>query len=84
MARTPIDISNASCEGLLNIEGVAFRAYDSRHGCGAHSSLGSMPLEVSIRGPEETPLGGDHEVNDGECRPYANGAPGGLTFWIAP
>lgn len=38
-------------DGLLNMVEMAFRAYDPCHGCGTHALPGSMPLIVSVFGP---------------------------------
>ena len=51
-ARSLLDSSNASDEGLLNMVEMAFRAYDPCFGCSTHSLPGSMPLRVSIRSAE--------------------------------
>jgi len=38
-------------EGLLNMVEMAFRAYDPCLGCATHTLPGSMPLEITVRGP---------------------------------
>jgi F420-non-reducing hydrogenase large subunit len=48
-ARTLLDGSTASDDGLLNMVEMAFRAYDPCLGCSTHSLPGSMPLKISIR-----------------------------------
>jgi F420-non-reducing hydrogenase large subunit len=39
-------------DGILNEIEMAFRAYDPCHACATHSLPGSMPLLVSLRGPD--------------------------------
>jgi len=43
-------------EGLLNRVEMAFRAYDPCFGCATHSLPGQTPLEVTLRGPDGTPI----------------------------
>lgn len=43
-------------DGLLNMVEMAFRAYDPCHACATHSLPGSMPLVVSVRDKDGTPL----------------------------
>jgi F420-non-reducing hydrogenase large subunit len=43
-------------DGILNKIEMAFRAYDPCHACATHSLPGSMPLIVTVRGPEGAPL----------------------------
>jgi len=43
-------------EGLLNMVEMAFRAYDPCFGCATHSLPGQTPLEVTLRGPDGTPI----------------------------
>jgi F420-non-reducing hydrogenase large subunit len=43
-------------DGILNKIEMAFRAYDPCHACATHSLPGSMPLLVTVRRPDGTPL----------------------------
>jgi len=40
----------------LNRVEMAFRAYDPCFGCATHSLPGQTPLEVTLRGPDGTPI----------------------------
>lgn len=43
-------------EGLLNRVEMAFRAYDPCFGCATHSLPGQMPMELTIRAVDGTPV----------------------------
>jgi F420-non-reducing hydrogenase large subunit len=43
-------------EGMLNMVEMAFRAYDPCFGCATHSLPGQMPLEVTIRDAQGSPI----------------------------
>ena len=43
-------------EGMLNMVEMAFRAYDPCFGCATHSLPGRMPLELTIRNADGTPV----------------------------
>jgi F420-non-reducing hydrogenase large subunit len=43
-------------EGMLNKVEMAFRAYDPCFGCATHSLPGRMPLQVTIRDANGTPV----------------------------
>jgi F420-non-reducing hydrogenase large subunit len=55
-ARSLITKGTIVTEGLLNMVEMAFRAYDPCFGCATHSLPGRMPLEVTIRDPNGSPI----------------------------
>ena len=55
-ARSLIKQGTIVTEGLLNKVEMAFRAYDPCFGCATHSLPGKMPLQITIRGADGTPV----------------------------